>query len=373
METLIKQLTRARKFLTDDDDYSIIYSITDKQLIKRYFLNYKKIIIDDCINAMRSYAEYKSSYKPKDSEYPNTDYYYKIVLEIEINDSSEDDIKNMIFLHSLFRIKRMSKSKEIVINSYDDVIRIFENQTPQKWYRGHSDSSWQLLPSFFRDIQEKQIEFNYNLLVDDYKKKKILEKMNTIMNANKIDYRFFSYVQHSLGYGPFLDFSKSPQVAFSFTLSNRENVSLFFHKPSCLYELDTTNLPIIHSRSDINRRLKKLNISVFKSKASIEQIIKSSMWENLLNNTLESEIFLCDYQSNDRMRYQKGAFVLFNNVLIIGNRMLMSFKKQDILNQSLTKYIFPEDIHLTLYHSFLDKYPQYHIRFLMDPYSYMRE
>ena len=372
MKTFSEQINDIRGYITDNESISISGNISTDFLVE-YFSRNKVDVINDCTNAIQSIMNMSSKRK---TEYSLSELIARVETFQDISENHTTyilDIKSLVQLHSFYRIKVLSKPKEIEVKTIEKLNELLSSQRANSWYRGHSDSSWELVPSLFRDIKDKHIDFNYDKMLYDLQQKKVIEKLEVVFGSSDFDYDKLAYTQHSLGYGPLLDFTKSSKVAFSFALSNMENIAKFFHKKFCVYELDTAGISLLRTKDEIGTALKSLNITVFSGKPQIETILRTPIWQGLLDGSIESEVFLLDNQTNDRMRYQKGAFMLFNNVIIIGGRMIMSFRKQMTLSQRMTKYLISEDQRLAFYNLFMNQCPEYKIRFLMDPYNFFKE
>lgn len=87
----------------------------------------------------------------------------------------------------------------------------------------------------------------------------------------------------------------------------------------------------------------------------------------------ESTIYLINRPINDRMLFQKGAFILYDNVIIIDDEVFMSCNKVRFLKNNLKKYIIKANLKEGLYEDLMKKYPQYYQRYLLDPYLYLSE
>lgn len=73
------------------------------------------------------------------------------------------------------------------------------------------------------------------------------------------------------------------------------------------------------------------------------------------------------------MLFQKGAFILYDNVIIIDDEVFMSCNKVRFLKNNLKKYIIKANLKEGLYEDLMKKYPQYYQRYLLDPYLYLSE
>jgi len=374
MDKIVEQINLLKDFLLKDESYLFIKNhINNHVFIRSYFSMYNTLIIDDNMGALNRFKNYKYF---KLSKKIDAEFLYNFYSSLNLHSDSNLDIqiqKAMLILHAYYRIISMSQPKEIEVSSYDKYWSLLQGSSSTKWYRGHADSSWELIPSLYRNILEPITQFNFDSIVQDLEEKKIVSKLSNIFDDSKINYRKLAFLQHSLGYSPFLDFSKSPEIGLSFALSNMDNVSQFFHKKASIYELDTSGIEQIKNESEADSIIRKVNITVLKGNPSIYRILKTEMWNQFIKGQLDSKIILIDIQTNDRMIYQKGVFLLFNNVLVIGNKMLLSLEKQQFLRDRMKKYIISEKNRLSIYETFLENQSKYQLRYLMNPYSHMQE
>jgi len=374
MDSIIKQIEEVKKLLLENESFSSIrHSLKNEYFVQNYFDIFFFRILEDNLHALEKIKNQISLKSKSRINYNElVEFYTLTTLNVEKSLNIEL-MKVMIILHAHYTIISWSKPNEVKISSYDDYINRTSLKTSANWYRGHANSSWELIPSFFRDIKQEYEDFNFDNIYKDLEEKKLTSKLETIFGDALMDYKKFAFLQHSLGYSPFLDFSKSAEVGLSFALSNMDNVTQFFHRKSCVYELDTANITSITNEAEASNLIKTLNITVLRGNPSLDKIINTKMWHDLINDKLDSKIFLIDIQTNDRMTYQKGVFLLFNNVLVIGSKMLLSFEKQVFLRDKLTKYIISEEIRPDIYKDFMNNSSQYQLRFLMNPYSHMQE
>lgn len=277
--------------------------------------------------------------------------------------------------------KKMTKEdldSYIVKNSEEDKI----------WYRGQSDFSWELIPSFLRDIKE-EVKIDGIYLYDDYIEKKLVEKYNKVFNEElkSINYEFLSFMQHSVSYSPLLDFSDSPLVAISFALSNNNQFNNYYRNHSSMFELECRQETDVNKISQLKYDIKSTaKLFYADSLEKIDLIMKNidirycnsyvisdyfkvipTIFEVL--NSLTPNVVMIDIPTNDRMKYQQGKFILFDNFVCINNNIFyelnrnFAIRKIKIENRSKDK--IREEIR--------KNHQPYTITNLLDPYNYFNE
>ncbi len=229
---------------------------------------------------------------------------------------------------------------------------ISEKESEECWYRGQSDFSWSLIPSFFRGFAytKKPIPetIDINKLIDDYSKKGLLEKYKKIFDKNQVDYHFLSFMQHATSYSPLIDFTNEIVIATSFALSNKNKFNDYFKKPSAVYKLYLEEpKTYIEYIEHLNGKLfykDKLFLEkhVVKTAADANNLIRnykvytcykyaigSPIGGNPITtideiiNYLTPKFAFIDIPTNDRMKYQKGGFLLFYDCLIINEKLFL--------------------------------------------------
>ena len=100
--------------------------------------------------------------------------------------------------------------KDYTIDDYPVDLLNLEKNDGKHWYRGQSDYQWHLTPSMFRNLGNvfsKETAINKQTIEDIYAKNGMLDKWRKVFKTSKIDYKFLSYMQHSIAYSPLLDFT----------------------------------------------------------------------------------------------------------------------------------------------------------------------
>lgn len=281
-------------------------------------------------------------------------------------------IRSIVHTHFVYRINKMAKYKEKDIESYDEFIHNFpETDNSSYWYRGHTKKDYELIPSIYRDTLLDTDFFTRSRIESDYIDKGLWDKLQKTLGSISLKYNEIAFTQHSIGYSPLLDFTKNPFVSLSFCLSNFGDIASFFHHSGAIFQLNIDGLNIIDNVKDADSAVKSQEAEVLKGKPYISSIIKSEMWDRLVFRHEESTVHLIDVVTNDRMRYQKGTFLLFDKILIVGSRMLMSDRKESFMSSRITKYNIKKSI--KFYEDFQKNKPQFQIRYLMNPYQYFVE
>ena len=98
-------------------------------------------------------------------------------------------IQDLVTLHALLRIERMTIKSEISIDSYQDFQRISE-LNKGAWYRGQADFKWKLIPSYYRSIPytSSPVHVNYKYVDSDYISLGISKKIESIFGKYVLDY-----------------------------------------------------------------------------------------------------------------------------------------------------------------------------------------
>ena len=69
-----------------------------------------------------------------------------------------------------------------------------------------------------KEYSGKQI--TYKELFDIYNKRNLIGRYNDVFGYSRVDYQFCSFMQHSVSYSPYLDFSEDVKIALSFACNN---------------------------------------------------------------------------------------------------------------------------------------------------------
>lgn len=336
-------------------------------LFIEYYLNHKEAIYIDYQMAIRDYlkdnpsknnSEYSFKCFDRDGELDNTFLLY------------------IIELHIFYRLYKMRYIEEVEINKLADLEPPSDNEK-KFWYRGQTNKQWTLVPSFFRNPNISSL-WKWKDIYEDYSAKP--NKVSLIRKLNEVDivtrsnpYKTAAFIQHSIGYSPMIDFSRSPMVSLSFALANVGSMVDFYGNDSCVFRLDISEWKPLTHIEDIDYAIKTFSIQVFKENESISTLITNQMWISFLTYTKRSSIQLIQLPTNDRMLFQKGTFILYDNAMTIGNEVFMSIDKIGFLQSRLLKFIIKSSIKELIYEQLMSKFPQYHQMYLLNPYIYLSE
>jgi len=301
--------------------------------------------------------------------------------KIEFNRSLEycfNKIKNepellhvCVDLHIFFRLYKMKYYKEVTLTSLDDVLKLESN-----WFRGQTNAEWQLIPSLFRNSKETKLwrwEDIYKEYNDKPKSISLLSKLREVdIDAKSNPYKAIAFIQHSIGYSQFIDFTRSAEVSLSFAISNGAQMNSYYKDDACVFALKNVKDYKVHSEdSDINSVVENAKVQIFKRNEKIYNIITNKFWQDIITERVKSVVHLIEKPTNDRMMFQKKTFIMYDNVLIIGDEVYVSFDKVSFFEKNLTKYIIDKKDKESLYKQLMEDYPQYHQRYLLDPYLYL--
>lgn len=356
-----KKMSQAnlRRFSLKNRDFNKNLDIT-----KKYIAKFESVIICDLRNA---FSEYKSEIN-YDSQIPDS-----LFKEVLIDNAC---IIAAFEIHIFYRLFKMKSFKEEKISSIQDLENFVSSQKQSCWYRGQTSDEWSLIPSFFRNPKKSYL-CRWENVLNEYKSKPrknpLIEKLSEV-NITSV-YRTTAFIQHSIGFSPLIDFTKSSSIAISFALANFKNVVDFYGINACIFELNISQWTPITRCENIDEIIESMSIDVIKENESIIQLVNNDRWRSFLNEDGKetSVIHLIDCPTNDRMLFQKGTFVLFDRVLIIGNVMYMSFGKREVLLSKMIKYIIEPQKKEEIYMWIMKNYSQYHQRYLYDPYLYLTE
>ncbi len=368
MEFQIKIHNRVEEYLTKSNFLFFTNRFSkDTESIYQYFLSGSKTIQSD-VREFCSSIEFGDNLNYSDEDIREA---FDYLSNSKMNDSFKV-IQSIVHAHFVYRINKMAKYKEKDIESYDEfIINFSETSNSKYWYRGHTKIDYELLPSIYRDTLLDTDFFTLSRIESDYIDKGLWNKLQKALDSVSLKYNEIAFIQHSIGYSPLLDFTKNPFISLSFCLSHYGDIASFFHHSGAIFELDVDGLNVIDNYKDADRTVKCQEAEVLKGKPYISSIIKSEMWNRLVFRHEESTVHLIDVVTNDRMRYQKGTFLLFDKILVVGNRMLMSDRKESFMSSRITKYNIKKSI--KFFEDFQKNKPQFQIKYLMNPYQYFVE
>lgn len=269
-----------------------------------------------------------------------------------------------LFLLYLIKLQSYRELKIQDSNGFSSIISSIENDS--LYWRGQSHSSYGLIPSIYRNLEHNQL-FSFEDIIKLYENQGLTKKYNSIFGTRNSYYSFFSYMQHSIAYSPFLDITKRGLIAGVFAnyynsdmnLNDYENCdsAIFYVNKSAFTTLkDESSEAIIPKSYCVQYISKAINPKTM--------IFKKFLFELDLKD-LATQFYLDDDQPNDRMRYQHGSFLIPFHGVIIHNNMLGSAKPDEI-----GKIIIPHEFKNIIYQNLVAINPQFRYEYLMNPYLY---
>ena len=276
----------------------------------------------------------------------------------------------MLVLYSVASIREQKIDKLITLSN--DAIKLLYRSKSNSYYRGQSDFSYNLIPSIYRNLKEysgKQI--THKDLFDIYKKRNLISRYNDIFGYSNVDYQFCSFMQHSVSYSPYLDFSEDVKIALSFACNNDTvNINDYIHKDAALYEISFSKaLPIVTDKDPFS-----LDVFITSGKLRISSLVRGKPIYLCSHKDFDVDAYLITNKTNDRMKYQKGVFLFFRKCVIVNNIILMPLNFGNIV-----KYKIPAKAKKQLltkqgiYELIKESYKAFDYDHLMNPYYYFED
>ncbi|MCF7930798.1 MAG: FRG domain-containing protein [Acholeplasmataceae bacterium] len=291
----------------------------------------------------------------------------------------EEIMKYSIWIHCVDIINRYTTYRKTTIENYQDLIekisdrdikRNDNQKVPKYWFRGQANADWEILPSFYRGMEKNSVLVDFNYIDNDYSAKRLSQKYDEIFMRNHINYEMLAFIQHSIGYSPLIDFTKESLVALTFALDDFKHISNFYHSDSVVIRLDTANEDVIRNEIDADHILNNLQVFAINNPIHITTIMRSKLWTSMLTSPT-MQIHFIDIPTNDRMRYQRGTFVLFDKFVVVGNHPLIPTH----LASRFEFFIIPRvrNIKENIYARNYNINMIYRLQYLMDPYLYITQ
>lgn len=243
-----------------------------------------------------------------------------------------------------------------------------DNDNQNVFYRGESDFNYSLLPSIYRNYNFKKYPqvIRLNDLRAIYKDSNLLDKYKIIFGDEfeDIDYNFIAFMQHSKAYSPFLDLTKNHIIALSFATNTNNDCGKYFTTNSSIYKFKLEKNKIRNDKSEIE----DFNIEIYKQRFSFNSLLKKTELYYSTYKLLNPKIYVFDEATNDRMKYQKGAFIFINQTIIINGIILLPMSYG-----SITKYKITPKEKLRIYEYITKEKRKYDYDHLMNPYKFFEE
>lgn len=298
------------------------------------------------------------------------------------------------FIRSLDEMK--DKSEDIIIDSKNMELILSEDGRRNVFYRGQANYEWYINPAMIRNLNENVV-LDYDFLMHKLLNSKLEEKFNDIFRKeyrNFDSFKKLSFLQHSVSYSPFVDFTKYSVIASSFALSNSNLINDFYSKKACVFEISIKNneksselfKKIDNHRVATNFIKHNFNINLIYTKGLIlgkkYKINKVDSSGNLVSSTyfdfssikralydLMPSYTLIDVPTNDRMFYQKGLFLVFHNCVAINGRIFYELNEDIIFKRYI---IYPKSKRMIL-DKIYSNHRKYDAEHLLNPHLYFNE
>lgn len=262
------------------------------------------------------------------------------------------------------------------------------------WYRGQTNADYGLVPSFYRGlsaVSDTCIDSDYVIYKANGNKRNLANSYRQVISSGPANnYEMFSFMQHACSFSPFLDFSKNQDVALSFALSNYEKLNDFNEIASSIFSLAVQGRG---TTIDTNKRQANHDLSHFqvyylknpivlgetysfdkfsKNGRTIQKVhpITFSTFTEIVFN-LVPHFVLFDLPTNDRMRIQKGTFVLFDDFVMVNRNVLFNLNPSFFVQKyMIPKNSSPSGFKIRLLEHIRNQKRECQISYLLDPYSY---
>lgn len=246
---------------------------------------------------------------------------------------------------------------------------LWYDSSKKSYFRGHADENFKLIPSICRsfDVARYGNELNYSTMYKLYKDAKLLTKYKNVFGCATIGDEFCAFMQHACSYSPFLDLTKNPIVALSFATSNRGNLNDYFKKKSAVYEFRFNE--DVEKKSDFS----KMKIYFVKHKLKYFSKFKKTYLFYCVPSVFNPAICLLTKQTNDRMKYQDGAFLFFQSCVIVNGHILMPYEVGKIIKYTISPDSKSYLNKVSIYQKIVERHRQYDYEHLMNPYLYFSE
>lgn len=280
---------------------------------------------------------------------------------LEMSDSDFVEIAKFNSALSLFLC-----SISLILNPLDNYQELRNKFANDKnlFFRGQSDASFGLLPSFYRDLVINDDVVTDKTVEEKYKEHGFYERYKSIFSAKyksiKTDYSMMSYVQHSAAYSPLLDITKSLDVAAFFACTGK-NIN-----PNT-YTKNNSSIFIFQLLKENHKKNAKLNIKWIDNKVSFNSIlVEDKFLFECSPQDFSISYSLMNKSTNDRMNYQNGSFLYVEEGVIINKHLLIPVDQ--IL---IVKVVIPANMKKDIYTFVVNNNDALSEDYIYDPYSYL--
>lgn len=386
MSDLLKYLTTIHDILINNEDVADIFNVDDdKNSDNSFHENAVFPLIDweKCYSCLKSTVNYliEYAYKNDDIDKSETELNEAIYdLHLLLENSKSSNIANhlakedrLLLLKTHVLLLMFSITATItkdISKLIDQNLSLLYKPTDNTFYRGHSDEKYKLIPTICRsyDTSKYGKEMTYSALYGLYRQANLINKYANVFGLNSIDEEFCSFMQHSCSYSPFLDLTKKHIVALSFATNNYGNINDYYQKKSAVLEFSFSDNIYTSTPS-----MSKIDIYFMKNRFKYFSTFKGQYLFYCVPSAFDPIIYLLTRQTNDRMKYQDGAFLYFQSCVVVNGHILMPYRIGKITKYTISpskKYLLNKS---DIYQKIVSEYRQYDFEHLMDPYLYFLE
>lgn len=223
-------------------------------------------------------------------------------------------------------------------------------------FRGEDNYSYSLMPSMYRDLKINELTvINFNELHSYYDSKKLISKYRLFCGNADVDYTFCSLMQHAGCKSPFLDVTSDIKVALSFACHTNQNTDGALYVFNAIQE---------NKRND----MRNISVVITNRRFDLMTIIRRTPILFCDISKFDVSMTLLREQTNDRMIFQKGAFLYINRCIIVNNVLLLP-----ITNKRIKKYRITKD--MKNHFDTLFQQPEnnrHYYDYLLNPYEYLK-
>ncbi len=293
----------------------------------------------------------------------------KILVNSDYDYYDYDRVERDYIIYVMFEVLyRINYSlPELLIDELEEfkkLINLMKYIDREWWFRGHSNEKWDLDPTILRGInRDKTTVIDYVEMDKMYSKYGLTKKYKTVFTRHSLNYDFLAYMQHSTSYSPMIDFTTNFITAVSFALSNKSSINDF-------YNIDSSIVCVRPAKDiEISTGIKKYKVGVLRNSKTwtvgeVRLILTSfgRFFKPFADVSIERNM------SNDRMKYQHGRFVMYDNFISFPNH-----STPIDVSSRIIKIVIDRSIKEKLYEYVMSNYSHLKQDNLMNPYKYFSE
>lgn len=284
----------------------------------------------------------------------------------EIFDTKDEELVVLCKFNCVSSLFLCSVTFEFPLEDYDEFAKALYDLNFRFFYRGQCNSKFGLLPSFYRFLNINDDVITYQTIENKYKEHGFYQRYKNVFPKNDNKFKMMAYIQHCASYSPLLDISKSLDIATIFACSGKDiNPNLYATIDSAVFAF--------RIKQESHKKKAKLNIKWFAEKIEFYTVIKTLLSGEKFLFECSAKDFSVSYSlisdmTNDRMKYQQGAFLFIEDGFIVNGHLLIPNQQIDIV-----KVTIPAKMKKELYTKLVNKTSFYDIDSLYNPYQYISD